>query len=128
MAQHLTRDRQLVLRVERQNLVIEAVRGLEVGEPEGLAVELEAMPEDVERPLDVYVLRERVEEVERLVLLRLLFVRLEIGETRARLGAAFGHVQQGAVGVQVEHGLGRRPTQHRKKCRPSVRQRTDRAR
>ena len=62
MAQHLARDRELVIRVERQYLVVEAVCGFEVGEPERLAVELEAMPQDVQRALEVELLDERADE------------------------------------------------------------------
>ena len=53
MAGHLPRHGQPVLPVEAGNLLVEPVGGLEVGEPEGLAVELEAVPQDVQRALDV---------------------------------------------------------------------------
>jgi hypothetical protein len=56
MTEHLSRDNQMVLRVERQNLVIEPVRGLQVGQPKGLAVELEAVPQHVQRAFEVELL------------------------------------------------------------------------
>ena len=62
MAGHLARDRQPVLGVERQHLVVQPVRGLEVGQPEGLAVELEAVAQDVQRAFEVQLLHQRLEE------------------------------------------------------------------
>ena len=62
MAEHLPRDREPILLVERQHLVIEAMRGLEGREPEGLAVELEAVPQKVQRALEVELLDQRSEQ------------------------------------------------------------------
>ena len=62
MAEHLPRDREPILLVERQHLVIETMRGLEGREPEGLAVELEAVPQHVQRALEVELLDQRSEQ------------------------------------------------------------------
>ena len=62
MAEHLPRDREPVLLVERQHLIIETMRGLEGREPEGLAVELEAVPQHVQRALEVELLDQRSEQ------------------------------------------------------------------
>ena len=62
MAEHLPRDREPVLPVERQHLVIETMCGLEGREPEGLAVELEAVPQNVQRALEVELLDQRSEQ------------------------------------------------------------------
>ena len=59
MARHLARHRQPVLAEELQHLVVRAVRRLEVGEPKRLAVELEPMPQHVERALGVQFLHQR---------------------------------------------------------------------
>ena len=62
MAEHLSREGKLVLLVERQHLIIETVRRLEGGEPEGLAVKLEAVPQHVQRSLEVEFLDQRREQ------------------------------------------------------------------
>ncbi len=62
MAGHLARDRELVLVVERQHLVVQPVRRLEVREAEGLAVELEAVPQYVQRALEVELLDQRTDQ------------------------------------------------------------------
>ena len=62
MAEHLSRDREPVLLVEGQHLVIETMRGLEGREPEGLAIELEAVPQHVQRALEVELLDQRSEQ------------------------------------------------------------------
>ena len=62
MARHLTGDREAVQLVERQNLVVEPVRGLECGEPENLAVELEAVPQYMQRSLEIKLLDESGDE------------------------------------------------------------------
>ena len=62
VAEHLARDRELVLGVQRQHLLVEAVCGLEVREPEGLAVELEAVAQHVERALEVELLDQGVDD------------------------------------------------------------------
>jgi hypothetical protein len=62
MAEHLARDRELVLGVERQYLVVQAVRRLEGRELEGLAVELEAVAQYVQRALEVEFLDQRADD------------------------------------------------------------------
>ena len=59
MTENLPRDRKLVLLVERQHLIIERMRGLKGGEPESLAVELEPVPQHVQRTLEGEFLDQR---------------------------------------------------------------------
>ncbi len=62
MTEHLARDGELVLAVERQHLVVQPVRWLEVREAEGLAVELEAVPQHVQRAFEVEFLDQRTDQ------------------------------------------------------------------
>ena len=59
MTEYLPRDRELVLGVKRQDLLVEAVRRLEIRETEGLAIELEAVAQDVQRTLEVELFDQR---------------------------------------------------------------------
>ena len=62
MAGRLPRDRQLVLSVQRRHFLVQRVGGLEPGHPEGLAVELEAVPQHVQRALEVELPGQRVHQ------------------------------------------------------------------
>ena len=62
VATDLPRDGQLVAREQLEGFRVEAARRFEVGEAEGLAVKLEAVPQDVQRALEVQLLRQRVHE------------------------------------------------------------------
>ena len=62
MAGNLTGDGEPVLVKEIDGLEIRAVRGLGVGGPEQLAVELKAVAQDVERALGVQLLDQRGDE------------------------------------------------------------------
>lgn len=98
---HLSRDGDGVLLVAKLRLLIETVRRLEERRVDALAVELEAVTNDVQRALAVEVLRQRVEER------GLEAVAVLLDELRPDLGlAAFDEVEElelkeAALGVEV---------------------------
>ena len=55
-------DREPVLVVEREHLVVEAVGGLEVRHPQDLAAKLESVAQDVKRPFDLELLDQRADD------------------------------------------------------------------
>ena len=62
MAWYLPRDGELILGVTRQHFIVQAMSGLEVSHAEGLAVELEAVPQDVKHALEFQFFDQRVEQ------------------------------------------------------------------
>ena len=62
MAGRLPRDRQLVLPVQRQHFFVQRMGGLEPRHPENLSIELEAVPQHVQRALEVELLDQRVHQ------------------------------------------------------------------
>ncbi len=62
MAGHLPGHREAVLAEEREHVVVEGVRRLEIREAERLTVELEAVTQAMQHSLEVQLLDERVEK------------------------------------------------------------------
>ena len=93
-ARDLPRDGELVAREPSQGLGVQPVRRFEGSEAEGLAVELEAVPQDVQRPLEVELLHQRIGDHRRAA------VSVEAGHLRPLLGLGLAQEGDGARGKQ----------------------------